>query len=114
MGKMCQCGGNGDRSKINDIAKCKVESTVRVGIRGKKWNDRSDKRVSMSVTAEEIKKNRPIKGAKVVNVQRTKSTRDRVEKDSETVLIESEEEMWTMTVESVGRGYHQSLSVDVK
>lgn len=60
--------------------------------------------VSMSVTAEEIKKNRPIKGAKVVNVQRTKSTRDRVEKDSETVLIESEEEMWTMTVESVGRG----------
>lgn len=44
MGKMCQCGGNGDRSKINDIAKCKVESTVRVGIRGKKWNDRSDNR----------------------------------------------------------------------
>lgn len=76
--------------KIRDIAKCKVENIGRVGTRKKDENIGVITGVPMSVTMEELKN---IKGAKVVNVQRMKATRDGVVKDSETVSIEFEEEI---------------------
>lgn len=72
--------------KIKDVVKCKVENTARVGMGRKCVAKGVITGVSLSVTEEEMKKN--IKGAKVVNVKRMKTTRDGEAKDSKTVLLE--------------------------
>lgn len=76
--------------KIKEITKCKVENTGRVGLRMKDGRQGVISGVPINVSMEELKKN--IKGAKVMKVQRMKTTREGVVKDSETVLIEFDEE----------------------
>lgn len=87
----CANAGQMDKAlKIKDIAKCKVENSGRVGTRKKDGKIGVITGVPLSVNMEELKKN--IKGAKILSVQRMKTKRDGVVKDSETVSIEFEEE----------------------
>lgn len=91
---LVRCADDGQMKKalnIKDIAKCKVENTGRVGMRKKDGRVGVITGVPLSVTMGELMKN--IKGAKVVNVQRMKTSRDGEVKDTETVSIEFEEEI---------------------
>lgn len=91
---LVRCADDGQMKKalnIKDIAKCKVENTGRVGMRKKDGRVGVITGVPLSVTMGELMKN--IKGAKVVSVQRMKTSRDGEVKDTETVSIEFEEEI---------------------
>ncbi|XP_059813909.1 uncharacterized protein LOC132385715 [Hypanus sabinus] len=74
--------------KLKEIGKCKVEYTGRVGARNGGCKGVITG-VPMSINMEELKRN--IKGGKVINVRRLKTTKEGMKKESETVLIESEE-----------------------
>lgn len=76
--------------KVKEIGKCKVENTGRVGARREDGCIGVITGVPMNVSMEELKKN--IKGGKVLNVQRLKTTKEGVMRESETVSIEFEGE----------------------
>lgn len=76
--------------KVKEIGKCKVDNTGRVGDRMGGGSTGVITGVPISVSMEELKKN--IKGGKVLNVQRLKSAKEGVMRDSETVTVEFEGE----------------------
>ncbi len=76
--------------KVKEIGKCNVENTGRVGARMGGGSTGVITGVPISVSMEELKRN--IKGGKVLNVQRLKSAKEGVMRDSETVSVEFEGE----------------------
>lgn len=76
--------------KLKEIGKNKLESTGRVGAQNGGGCKGVITGVPVSVCMEELRKN--IKGGKIKNVQRLKTTKEGMKKDSETVLIEFEGE----------------------
>lgn len=75
--------------KIKEIGKIRVESAGKIGTNGG-GSKGVITGVPVSVGMEEIKKN--VRGGKVIKAQRLKTTREGRKKESETILIEFEED----------------------
>lgn len=76
--------------KMKEIGKIKVGNSGRLGVKNGGGSKGVITGVPMSVGMEEIKKS--VKGGKIINAQRLKTTKEGVEKDSETVLFEFDED----------------------